>query len=304
MAASNNRGRLDVAEVQPEMSADHSRHVEQVLDEPGLCRGVSRDDADRVRKHLGRHRAAAEHRRPADDRVQRRPQLVRDRRQELVLGAVGNAQPLFRSAQVLGGPFGGVPGPDLAAHHAEQQERQTEGRQAQSASTMMPVEESRIESSANRRTVQCRRSIVRVRSAGSGGRQWPARTDAAGRLDTAPSNTSKPTTLALRDCPRCCPQQIVGPERAVDEADERAAALLLRAGHRAVAIDGHVDQEAGPRVRVVAALLYEPAPCRTPRALPSRAREPSPRRGSTRCPCRSRARGDSSRRRARDRGWR
>ena len=62
--------------------------IEQVGDEPGLLAGVLLDDLERVVRPLRRQRAVAEQGDPPENRVERRPQLVRHEPQELVLEAV------------------------------------------------------------------------------------------------------------------------------------------------------------------------------------------------------------------------
>ena len=71
------------------MPADDARHVEDVLDDPRLRARVALDDVERPVRVAGRAASLPQHRRPAEDRVERRAQLVRHRREELVLRAIG-----------------------------------------------------------------------------------------------------------------------------------------------------------------------------------------------------------------------
>ena len=73
--------------LEPHRAADHPRHVQQIVDELRLHARVAVDDVERLDLSCRVERAQPEHRDPAEDRVERRAQLVRDRRHELVLGA-------------------------------------------------------------------------------------------------------------------------------------------------------------------------------------------------------------------------
>ena len=79
-------------------AADDARHVEQIVDELRLHARVAVDDVERLGLAGRVERAQLEHRHPAEDGVERRAQLVRDRRDELVLGA---AQGLGRAPRRL-----------------------------------------------------------------------------------------------------------------------------------------------------------------------------------------------------------
>ena len=98
-------GDLGRAQAQRQLAADDARDVEDVLDQRGLRPRVALDDGQAA-VDLGRRVAPAQRLRPAEDRVQRRAQLVRDHGQELVLGAAGQlglaAQPLLLGARGLG----------------------------------------------------------------------------------------------------------------------------------------------------------------------------------------------------------
>ena len=78
---------LDPLDVEPHLAGDDPRDVEHILDDLGQRRRVALDGVDRAYRPLGRDDARLHHPRVAEDRVQRRAQLVRQRRQELVLEA-------------------------------------------------------------------------------------------------------------------------------------------------------------------------------------------------------------------------
>ncbi len=83
-------GRVEPLPLDLQLARRHPRHVEQVGDQLGLDAGVALDGVD-ARDHVGvaAGDALLEQLRPADDGVERRPQLVRQRRQEVVLHLVG-----------------------------------------------------------------------------------------------------------------------------------------------------------------------------------------------------------------------
>ena len=73
-----------------EFAAHGPRDVEQIVDQRGLRAGVALDaleGASGVTRRAGR----AQHLRPPEQRVERRPQLVRQRRKEFFLQAIGIA---------------------------------------------------------------------------------------------------------------------------------------------------------------------------------------------------------------------
>ena len=78
---------VDRQHLEPHRAADHARHVEQVFDELRLHARVAVDDVERLGLSGRVERAQLEHGDPAEDGVERRAQLVRDRRHEFVLGA-------------------------------------------------------------------------------------------------------------------------------------------------------------------------------------------------------------------------
>ena len=82
---------------QRHLAGDDARAVEQILDEPVLRATAADDRVERLRRGLGVGRLRAQPLGPADHRVQRRTQLVRDDVEEVVLGAV----------RLLGHPPGG-----------------------------------------------------------------------------------------------------------------------------------------------------------------------------------------------------
>ena len=71
------------------VARDDPGDVEQVLDELGLDLGVAVDGVEALLDVLVVELARAEQSRPADDGVERRPQLVRERGEELVLHPAG-----------------------------------------------------------------------------------------------------------------------------------------------------------------------------------------------------------------------
>ena len=79
---------IDRREVEAQLARDDPRHVEDVLDELDLDGGVALDDLEPTRVRRARDLGTPQHPRPAEDGVQRRPELVRDDRQELVLRTV------------------------------------------------------------------------------------------------------------------------------------------------------------------------------------------------------------------------
>ena len=72
--------------VETQLAADHPRHVEQILDQAQLRRGVTFDHLERVRARLD-VRLRAQDPRPAEHRVERRADFMRQRREEFVLQA-------------------------------------------------------------------------------------------------------------------------------------------------------------------------------------------------------------------------
>ncbi len=75
--------------VEPQTTGDDAGHVEDVGNQLGLQLRVPVDDFQRVPAAARVHAAVQQHPRPADDRIQWRPQFVRQRGQELVLRPVG-----------------------------------------------------------------------------------------------------------------------------------------------------------------------------------------------------------------------
>ena len=74
---------------QPELAGDDARDVEQVVDQLGLRRHVALDHLESAVGPIGVESPGAQEPRPAHDRRERRPELVRERRQKLVLHPVG-----------------------------------------------------------------------------------------------------------------------------------------------------------------------------------------------------------------------
>ena len=82
------RGDVDILHVEAELAGDDARDVEQIFDHPALRCGVPLDRLERSRRPLGREDARAQHLRPAEHGVDRRPQLVGHGGEELVLRPV------------------------------------------------------------------------------------------------------------------------------------------------------------------------------------------------------------------------
>jgi hypothetical protein len=76
------------ADIQPQLAADDPRDIEDVFDQLRLRHRVVADDGNRSLDQVGVALARGEQVRPAEDRVERGAQLVRQRREELVLHPV------------------------------------------------------------------------------------------------------------------------------------------------------------------------------------------------------------------------
>ena len=83
-------GEAHLLDVEAEGSRDDPREVEQVLDELGLDLGIPVDRVEALLDVLVVELAGTEQSRPADDGVERGPQLVREGREELVLHPAGH----------------------------------------------------------------------------------------------------------------------------------------------------------------------------------------------------------------------
>src|SRR6185503_10361020 len=81
---------IDRRRIKFEFAGDDAGHVEQLIDDCALRRRVSTDHLDAARSIALEQRAALEQMNPADDRVERRAQLVREHRQKLVFHAIRN----------------------------------------------------------------------------------------------------------------------------------------------------------------------------------------------------------------------
>src|SRR5262249_55796103 len=97
----HDRNQIYRLRVEPELAGDDARHVEDVLDELPLGLSVPADGVDALRqRRIGA--PLLEEARPADDGVEGRPELVRHRREELVLDAarlLGAVRRLFGDAR-------------------------------------------------------------------------------------------------------------------------------------------------------------------------------------------------------------
>jgi hypothetical protein len=99
------------------LSGRHARQVEEVVDQTGLELRIAPDDLEAATRFGREGGVALERGAQSEHRRQRRPQLVRERRQELILGAVrgfglllGPAELGFRGFQVLDVRRGSEPG--------------------------------------------------------------------------------------------------------------------------------------------------------------------------------------------------
>src|SRR4030095_334958 len=81
----DDRGGRDLADIQPQRARGDAAHVEEVLDELRLDTRVALDDLEPALEVDGAHARHAQDLRPPENRVERRPQLVRQGGQELVL---------------------------------------------------------------------------------------------------------------------------------------------------------------------------------------------------------------------------
>ena len=88
-------------ELEEKLSRDNPRDVEQIADQGGLRLRVAFDDVDRLREAFALQDPRAHDLRPAEDGVQRSAQLVRDRRDELVLHPAGAFGLLARAELLL-----------------------------------------------------------------------------------------------------------------------------------------------------------------------------------------------------------
>ena len=75
--------------VQPDLAGDDPRDVEDVLDNLGQPRRVAFERLETAGRLLAGENAAAQQPRVADDRIQRRAQLVREHGEEFVLDPIG-----------------------------------------------------------------------------------------------------------------------------------------------------------------------------------------------------------------------
>ena len=98
-------------ELQPQLARDHARHVEQIRRQLRLELGGAFDGAERPLVPLRRELPGLQQMNPPHQRVERRAELVRQRRQELVLQPIG----LLRLAVELLVLAGEPPQPILGA---------------------------------------------------------------------------------------------------------------------------------------------------------------------------------------------
>ena len=112
----DHRFELDRPEVDPELAGDDAGNVEDVGDQLFLHMGVAFDGFERAR-HAGRIELAhSQQPRPAEHRIERRSQFVRQRRQELFFRPVRSRELVGAAAQIDFEPFAFR---DVAHHHRE-----------------------------------------------------------------------------------------------------------------------------------------------------------------------------------------
>ena len=101
--------------IQAELAGEHPGHVEQVVDQLRLRPGVAFDHLQPLAPGFGQLVFAQQHLRPAEDGIERRPQLVADDGEELVAGGVRLLRSLaFRLEQARPLARG-----EVGNHHAE-----------------------------------------------------------------------------------------------------------------------------------------------------------------------------------------
>ena len=71
-----------------QFARENPAHIEQIFDQPSLRAGVALDGFDGAIQMRSAHRRVVQKLRPPEDRSHRRSQLVRKRRQELVLDEI------------------------------------------------------------------------------------------------------------------------------------------------------------------------------------------------------------------------
>ncbi len=91
----NDGGQIDRLGLHRQLARHDSRNIEEILDQLRLRPGVALDGLERPLPNRRGHRADAQHVGPSEHGVERRPQLVREARQKLVLDAM-------RLGQILG----------------------------------------------------------------------------------------------------------------------------------------------------------------------------------------------------------
>src|SRR5207237_2254014 len=97
---------VDLGRPQVELSGFEPRDEEQVVDEPQEPVGVALDDVEVAARLLAERLVVQRQLEVAHDRRQRRPQVVRDQRHELVLETVGLAQAFVLLRQQPAGELG------------------------------------------------------------------------------------------------------------------------------------------------------------------------------------------------------
>ena len=100
--ATNQFAEIDRRDVEAQVAGRHRRELEELLDNLHLRGGIALDGVENRCRSIRWNGAAPQDPRPAEHRVQRRAQLVRQHRQEFVLHAAG----LFEIANQLRAFFG------------------------------------------------------------------------------------------------------------------------------------------------------------------------------------------------------
>ena len=113
-AALDDRRQIHRADVEADLAGDNARDVQEVFDEPDLRHGVPFDGFQSFHHHGGIDVLVTQRARPAEHGVQRRAQLVRERREEFVLdpvrvlGLLAGGALVLEQARALGGQAPGL----------------------------------------------------------------------------------------------------------------------------------------------------------------------------------------------------
>ena len=88
-AALRHGDQIDWLERQAQRPRNDAGHIQEIVDDVRQSDGVSLDRRDRVCRAVGRQLLRPQHARPPEHCIQRRSELVRHRREEVVLETVG-----------------------------------------------------------------------------------------------------------------------------------------------------------------------------------------------------------------------